>query len=1330
MSKEGDKSSVFRTTKVRTRLRDDNSWLQRRVEPEADTEEDKPWLAEVRARINGAPPETSPVSSPTKPTPPPTNSDPQKAPSGFMIRGIFHKLDKPDAPTNPPSTNGLSGTTQFTKKPSESYKKIAPYTVKPTLESQENQLSPEEQEKRTEAASSVLKKSAGRQRSYVLSAAKKFESKAETPEAPPVDGSLAFVAKRVEISEDDESAATPAPVISPPSNPVAPITSASSAPQPKLPPKPVDTSVPKPVEVKADQPEAPKTEEKTAVPEPVKEDPAPVPVPEKDPFEGMKPGCTKVDTPLPELLPQDVKIIPTEPEPEDTNKVETPLVDIGPAATTPASPPPTPPAPVPAVPLSPTPVSPLPVPLVPLSPTPAPAVPLSPTLVPPAQASAVPLSPTPVSPTPVPAVPLSPTPAPAVPLSSTLVDTSVPKPVDVQADQPAAPKIEEKTAVPEPVKEDPAPAPVSEKAPAVPLSPTPVSPTPAPVVPLSPTPVPLAQAPAIPLSPTPVSPTPAPAVPLSPTPATAVPLSSTLVDTSVPKPVDVQADQPAATKIEEKTAVPEPVKEDPAPAPISEKALAVPLSPTPVSATAAPAVPLSPTQVLPAQAPAVPLSPTPVSPTPAPAVPLSPTPVSAVPLLPTPVSPAQAPAVPLFSTPISPTPAPTLPLSPTPVSPTPAPAVPLSTSPVSPTTALSVPLSPTPVVPAGTPAESLSPTLVSPTPAPAAPLSPPPVPPPRATAVPLSPTPVNPTPDPAVPLSPPPVPPPRATAVPRSPPPVLPPRPTAVPLSTTPVPPAQTPAVPLSPTPVSPTPTPSLPKSPPPVLSTPLSPVPISSELVSAVTAITVKKEPEVEPEPEPEPSLNLSSGGDTLNALSDTLISLNPSSTSLQDDESEQDLEEGGCSHIVEDSDEEEPTPDISDMTEELLPLTDGPKESTQTVPLSPGRWGQDLLGGLDSEWKPTKTSSTLGPQDNDVIVRSVEIRSLSMQPEEEKPTVETAKETQSSTETVTVTTKTVIITDKSEEDSADPWSSRVKTTRFTESSSADPFDPYPIGTTSPNRASDLLQPRADISINRTSTTYTEKKDPTPDILLSKNALGSLADDITSTNTDTNSLRTPRSWAHTWDTSTTRRTYTEESRDTKPEVQAADENMMVKFERKSKENDSPWDRWTSPTVYTYTSSTGDGEGDKSTQETHTVSTITTIRERYSEPEPVMDRYGTYTRTVTEEQRVPTPEPETKKGFVYLKEYVNATELSLHNARDTTDGGLGYLTSSSANYSYSSPSSGSLSSACNYCGKPVGNDAKISIEHLNINCHPSCFKVTNHLLSCGREPRVYNMIGV
>ncbi|XP_048086559.1 zinc finger protein 185-like isoform X3 [Alosa alosa] len=186
MSKD-ERTSVLRTTKVRTAIKGDSSWIQRRTEAEPEGEEDKPWLAEVRAnRLNGAPTETSPVSSPTTKAPASTDTtqSTKSATSGYLIRGVFKKTD-----TNPTSsTNGLSApapTSNFTKKPSEVYKKIAPHTVRPSTEptvQTEPQLSPEEVEKRTEAASGVLQNTkAARQRSYVLSAAKKYDVKKEFP---------------------------------------------------------------------------------------------------------------------------------------------------------------------------------------------------------------------------------------------------------------------------------------------------------------------------------------------------------------------------------------------------------------------------------------------------------------------------------------------------------------------------------------------------------------------------------------------------------------------------------------------------------------------------------------------------------------------------------------------------------------------------------------------------------------------------------------------------------------------------------------------------------------------------------------------------------------------------------------------------------------------------------------------------------------------------------------------------------------------------------------------------------------------------------------------
>ncbi|KAM7417875.1 hypothetical protein PAMA_017500 [Pampus argenteus] len=818
MSKEEERAAVFRTTKVRTKLKGDASWMQRRGEPENESREEKPWIAEVRAsRVDGTPIETSPASSPTTFTPSHTKSDTERAPaSGFLIRGVFTKLDKSASSS---TSNGFSRTTQFTKKPSESYKRIAPHTVRFSPENQEGKLSHEEQEKRTEKASSVLKNSAVRQRSYVLSAAKKYESKEKAPDTSAVNSSVSsFVAKRVEITDDDESVVTPAPVSTPPPSPTVPVTSVASASEPRS-SKQFDTSVKTAVDVTVNEPVAPNVVE--ATPKPVKEDLPPVSVTEKDPFENMKPGCTKVATPLPELIHVYVQAVSTDPEPDNSEVFGTPLVKVTPA------------------------------------------------------------------------------------------------------------------------------------------------------------------------SPTPVSPTSASPAPASPAPETPAPES--------------------------------PAPESPAPE-------------TPAPETLAP------------------------------------------------------------ETPASETPAPETPAPETPAPETPAPETPASETPV-----------------------------------------------------------------------------------------------------------------PASDAPVSPAP-------------------------VSAVEEDTVKTEPK------PEPSPHQSSGVDTLDALSDTLIPFDTNSTSSKDDEPALAEDEGGSadSH-TEDGVEQKPTPALSSyeaITADLLALTDGPEESAEPVPPSPGRWSQDLLTELDS---------------------------LSTQQEEEKQTDETkAKEIESS---------------------------------------ADPFDPYPIGTTSPNSFSDLLQPLADISINSMSPTSMENEDPSPN--MSSDALEYLTADIIPINTDTT------------------------SQNDAPGDQGENQQMLVKFERKSTDNDSPWDRWTSPTVYTITTTTDEEEEEKSPEDTQTVTTVTAIRETRSEPEPAMDRYET--RTVMEEG-VQTPEPETKKGFVYLKEYVNATEMSLHNTRDTIDSGSDGLTSSSVNYSYSSPStysSGSLSSTCTYCGELVGNDARITIEHLNINCHPACFKCGE----CGKPmgDLLYNM---
>ncbi|XP_070959270.1 proteoglycan 4-like [Oncorhynchus clarkii lewisi] len=183
MSKEGDRASVLKTSKVRTKLKGDASWMQRLSEPQSETEEEKPWMAEVRVnRLNGAPIDTSPIASPTSKTPP---SPTRPAEDG----GFFTETDtKPAA--NSSTSNGFSGSTSsFTKRPSESYKRIAPHTVHPTSNlpvQTEDQLSPEEKEKRCTD---------------------------KPPETSLTTDVTSFVAKRVVITDNDNSVFTETPSV-------------------------------------------------------------------------------------------------------------------------------------------------------------------------------------------------------------------------------------------------------------------------------------------------------------------------------------------------------------------------------------------------------------------------------------------------------------------------------------------------------------------------------------------------------------------------------------------------------------------------------------------------------------------------------------------------------------------------------------------------------------------------------------------------------------------------------------------------------------------------------------------------------------------------------------------------------------------------------------------------------------------------------------------------------------------------------------------------------------------------------------------------------------
>ncbi|CAL8270090.1 unnamed protein product [Boreogadus saida] len=452
------------------------------------------------------------------------------------------------------------------------------------------------------------------------------------------------------------------------------------------------------------------------------------------------------------------------------------------------------------------------------------------------------------------------------------------------------------------------------------------------------------------------------------------------------------------------------------------------------------------------------------------------------------------------------------------------------------------------------------------------------------------------------------------------------------------------------------------------------------------------------------------SSGGHTLTELSDTLIFFDKRSTSLLDSPIEAVVPEPtspvskslpvdesslvSTSPVSKECVVEEPVPEISNcivMTDDLLALTEGPEESVKLVPSSPGHWSQDLLGGTESLSGPVSNSLDLLAQD--VIPINTEEHSLSTDVKEKTQQWEQKfTDTQSPTETFSTTT-----TDKRTETYPASWGSQGTTTTVSTSSSTDPFDPYPIGTTSPNSSSDPMPPLSAHSI-KSSVTLVSNTSPEEELNSgfseSTHALEPLADDVTPSDTDTKSLSSRRSWARTWETDTS----TDERQEDVPASRGEDQQTLVTFERKSQENDSPWDRWTSPSVVTVPIEEEEQEEG---------------RETYSEPEPAMDRFQTYSRSVTTEESQQEETPEPKKPFVYVKEYVNATETSLHNALDDAGSGSDIETSSSAGYSYSSPTSyarAASSSTCNYCGDLVGTEAKITIEHLNINCHPDCFK--------------------
>nr|KAF6436725.1 zinc finger protein 185 with LIM domain [Rousettus aegyptiacus] len=205
---EEERSNVLKQMKVRTTLKGDKSWITKQEDSEGHTLE----LPSSRSRATSfsSAAEIQKASRPAS----------ARAPSGYIIRGVFTKpIDSSAAPQQHfPNANGVPKSTAGLvraapagplrpsssgyKMTTEDYKKLAPYNIRRssssgTAEEEDVPFSSDEQKRRSEAASSVVRKTAPRERSYVLSAAKKSTSgPAQETQAP-------FIAKRVEVVDED-----------------------------------------------------------------------------------------------------------------------------------------------------------------------------------------------------------------------------------------------------------------------------------------------------------------------------------------------------------------------------------------------------------------------------------------------------------------------------------------------------------------------------------------------------------------------------------------------------------------------------------------------------------------------------------------------------------------------------------------------------------------------------------------------------------------------------------------------------------------------------------------------------------------------------------------------------------------------------------------------------------------------------------------------------------------------------------------------------------------------------------------------------------------------
>ncbi|XP_018088586.1 zinc finger protein 185 isoform X14 [Xenopus laevis] len=219
---EVERKEIIKQMKVRTTLKKDMSWINQQSTEEKNEGHANP-LSPRQKLLWPPTPDANDVSDspvvPSKETVNRTSSSPIQATNktsssrlstGYIIRGqplsgtektqsSFNGYQKNYAVQTKSASLPRVPTTSGFKMSTEEYKKIAPFNTRNTsigdLSDDETSVSAEEQARRTEAASGVLKNT--KDRSYVFSAAKR-----SSVIGAPDNNQSHFLAKRVEVKEE------------------------------------------------------------------------------------------------------------------------------------------------------------------------------------------------------------------------------------------------------------------------------------------------------------------------------------------------------------------------------------------------------------------------------------------------------------------------------------------------------------------------------------------------------------------------------------------------------------------------------------------------------------------------------------------------------------------------------------------------------------------------------------------------------------------------------------------------------------------------------------------------------------------------------------------------------------------------------------------------------------------------------------------------------------------------------------------------------------------------------------------------------------------------